>query len=97
MNRQLERRSFVATRWKAFVETIGPLLMLCGCTIVSARPSAMVSAVEPSKDALSMELGFISERGLLSRLCGALTPSLYKGDSLRENPRKQQSKKGEKV
>jgi hypothetical protein len=57
----------------------------------------MVSAVEPSKDALSMELGFISERGLLSRLCGALTPSLYKGDSLRENPRKQQSKKGEKV
>jgi hypothetical protein len=28
---------------------------LCGCTIVSARPSAIVSTIEPSKDALSME------------------------------------------
>jgi hypothetical protein len=28
---------------------------LCGCTIVNARPSAIVSTIEPSEDTLSME------------------------------------------
>jgi len=31
--------------------------------MVSAGPSAIVSTVEPSEDALSMELGFTSEQG----------------------------------
>ena len=48
--RQPERCRFVVARQKAFVET-----MLCGCTIVSAKPSAIVSTIEPSEDALSME------------------------------------------
>jgi hypothetical protein len=48
--RQPERCRFVVARQKAFVET-----MLCGCTIVSAKPSAIVSTIEPSEDSLSME------------------------------------------
>jgi len=48
--RQPERCRFVATRQKAFVET-----MLCGCTIVITKPGVKVITIEPSQDALSME------------------------------------------
>jgi hypothetical protein len=47
--------------------------MLCGRTVVSARLSAIVSAVGPSEDALSMELASLRNWGLLSRMCEAIT------------------------
>ena len=39
------------------------LWLYCGCTIVCARASAIVSTVEPSEVASSMELGVASELG----------------------------------
>ena len=40
---------------KLLFKQLSWLLMLCGCTIVCARASAIVSTIEPSEDALSME------------------------------------------
>jgi hypothetical protein len=37
--------------------------MLCGCTIVSARPSAIVSTIGSVEDAYSVGLGVTSELG----------------------------------
>jgi hypothetical protein len=70
---------FVAARQKTIAETIEPpedalgirgvvkffSTVLCGCTIVSAWPSAIVSTIGSSEDALSMELSVASERGFV--------------------------------